>query len=159
MNLELWFPLLGLALWLGAMSVHDLRTRQVPNWLTLPPLVAVWAWQLAQGRWQALVPILPLYLLWRLNVIGGADAKVLMALFGLWPTLDFLLFFCLGYLVIMLPVILWRHRQGLGSVGRRMLATLRGGFPSQEELEMHGLPAIPVYAVVAVAYAALQGAI
>jgi len=147
--------LAALALWLGAMSVYDLKTRQVPNWLTLPPLLGVLAWQLAHG-WQALIPLPALYLLWRLNIMGGADAKVLMALFGLWPTVDFLLFFCLGYLAIMLPVILWRHRRRLRGLGWRILATLQGGFPSEEELEMHGLPAMPVYSAVAMAYAALS---
>lgn len=146
----------GLSIWLGSMSVCDLSTRQVSNWLTLPPLGIILAWQLAHGHWQALLPLPIFYLLWRVHILGGADAKVLMALFALWPSMEFGLFFCVGYVIIALPVMLWRNRRSWRSLGTRILATLRGGLPAEAELAAHGTPAIPLYAVVAIAWGMLR---
>ena len=157
--------LAALGAWLGVMSVSDLRSRQVSNWLTLPPLAGILIWQLAHGRWQPLIPLPALYLLWRLNIMGGADAKVLMALFALWPTVDFLLFFCVGYVIIALPVLLVRRSpSALLRTGRVAKAQGRKSVPlrpcslgtlcprSEEELAAHGTPAIPIYAAITLAY-------
>ena len=124
----------GLSIWLGIMSVCDLRTRQVSNWLTLPPLGIILAWQLAHGHWQALLPLPIFYSLWRVHILGGADAKVPMALFALWPAADFVVFFCVGYAILVLPILLWRHW-----LRRLPLLTDR-------------TPAIPIYTVIALAY-------
>ena len=123
-----------LAAWLGTMSFSDLRTRQVSNWLTLPPLLGILAWQLAHGRWQVLVSLPIIYSLWHLTILGGADAKVLMALFGLWPTLEFAVFFCLGYVTLALRIVAWRRwRQGKPLLSERT-------------------PAVPIYSAIALAY-------
>ena len=74
--------LVTLAVWLVVMSACDLRTRQVPNWLTIPPLLAILAWQLAHCRWQVLLALPLIYSLWHLYILGGADAKVLATLFA-----------------------------------------------------------------------------
>ena len=56
----------GLVLaWLGACAACDLRSRQVPGWLTIPPLVLAAVGQLFQGNWQ---PVL-------LLVSTGADLR------------------------------------------------------------------------------------
>ena len=129
-----------MAAWLVAMSACDLHTRQVSNWLTLPPLLGILAWQLAGGSWQALLPLPIIYSLWHLGILGGADAKVLMALFGLWPRLKFAAFFCAGYVVITLPILAWRRwRQGKPIVGDCM-------------------PALPTYSVIALAYVVTSSA-
>jgi Flp pilus assembly protein protease CpaA len=122
------------AAWLGTMSFSDLRTRQVSNWLTLPPLLGILAWQLAHGRWQVLVPLPVIYSLWQLGILGGADAKVLMALLGLWPTLEFATFFCRGYVILALPILAWRRwRQG-------------------KPLMSDQTPAVPVYSAIALVH-------
>ncbi len=36
--------------WLGACVVFDLRSRQVPAWLTIPPLLLAALWRLFSGR-------------------------------------------------------------------------------------------------------------
>jgi len=151
-----WGALLlpALILWLAAMSACDLRTRQVPNWLTLPPLLGILCWQLAHGHWQALLPLPVFFTLWCLQILGGADAKVLMALFGLWPTLEFAAFFCMGYVLVTLPGLLLRHTWSPKQVwsARRAELTRR---PTAEDLETNGTPAIPTYSLVAAAYALL----
>ena len=105
------------------------------GWLSiLPPLLAILVWQLAHRQWQVLVPLPVIYSLWHLGILGGADAKVLMALFGLWPTLEFAAFFCAGYVVITLPILAWRRwRQGKPILSDRM-------------------PALPTYSVITLAY-------
>ncbi len=148
--------LAALSIWLVVMSVYDLKTKEVSNWLTLPVLAIILTWQLVQRQWLALVPLPIFYLLWRVHILGGADAKVLMALFALWPSMEFGLFFCVGYVIIALPVLLWRNRRSLRSLGTRILATLRGGLPAEAELAAHGAPAIPLYAVVAIAGGTLR---
>jgi len=168
---------LALAGWLVVMSIYDLRTRQVPNWLTIPPLLTILAWQLAHRQWQILLPLPLIFSLWHLYILGGADAKVLATLFALWPGNDFLIFFCVGYAIVALPVLLLRRRRSQGSRGEgetgrggdrensprplvspspgllRSLAMLH--LPTEEELEAHGTPAIPMYSLVALVYALL----
>jgi Flp pilus assembly protein protease CpaA len=128
----------ALTLWLAAMSACDLRTRQVPNWLTLPPLLGILGWQLAHGCWLALLPLPVFFSLWHVQVLGGADAKVLMSLFGLWPTLEFASFFCLGYVLVTLPLLAWRRWRN----GNTLLSDRR--------------PAVPTYATVTLAYMAIH---
>ncbi|MBC8447799.1 MAG: prepilin peptidase [Chloroflexi bacterium] len=143
--MSLWLFLL-LAAWLVAMSAYDLNTRQVPNWLTLPPLLIILAWQLVHRQWWALLALPLIYSLWHLYILGGADAKVLATLFALWPGSDFLIFFCVGYVIVALPVLLLRWRRGAGALLH---------LPSEAYLEEHGTPAIPMYSLVALAYALL----
>jgi Flp pilus assembly protein protease CpaA len=77
---------------------------------------------------------------WKLNVMGGGDAKVIMVLFALFPTHDFTLTFCFVALVALLPLLVLQHR------GKRPLNALRemafklrtGLLPTREELERKG---------------------
>ena len=81
---------LASVLWLGVCAWYDLRTRQVPNWLTLPaiPLALVAAWLLSSTSTQSVdsflfhlaILTLPLFLAWYHHLLGGADLKVLLAL-------------------------------------------------------------------------------
>ena len=92
--------LLGIAMLAGAIP-SDLRTRRVPNawWLPFAAMAAVltvgdvidtgrdWL-RLAMAYGIAAVLCGVLYLMWRLRLFGGADAKALMVLAFLapWPT-------------------------------------------------------------------------
>ena len=81
---------LASVLWLGVCAWYDLRTRQVPNWLTLPaiPLALVTAWLVSSTSTQSVdsflfhlaILTLPLFLAWYHHLLGGADLKVLLAL-------------------------------------------------------------------------------
>ena len=48
--------------WLGACVVFDLRSRQVPALLTIPPLVLAALWRLFQGGWQMVLLVIALVL-------------------------------------------------------------------------------------------------
>lgn len=77
-------------LWLAACAWFDLRTRRVPNWLTLPaiPLALMASWLVRGGSAESpggfllrlVVLILPLFIAWRRHLLGGADLKILLAL-------------------------------------------------------------------------------
>lgn len=139
----------GLSVWLIYLAVSDLRRGEVTNWATVPPLLAVTAWQALVGGWPlalmlALILIgaqwaplavpsvglmvlcawfaapleldvavyvwMLVYILWQIGVIGGADAKVVMALMALFPDgrLAWLLLVCwFG-----LSVVYLLHRHG-----------------------------------------------
>ncbi len=84
---------LGIAL---VSAVTDWRRGEIPNWLTLPPLVVgPLFWLLVGGLGplglelllQSLASILVCslvpYLLWRRNALGGGDVKIVAAMGGL----------------------------------------------------------------------------
>ncbi len=113
-----------LLVWLAYVAIIDMRHREITNWATVPPLLAVTIWRsltggypiglamafiliAAQWSW-AIAPALcglgfclwiatPMaldvtigvwilcFLLWHFDVIGGADAKVVMTLTAVFP--------------------------------------------------------------------------
>jgi Flp pilus assembly protein protease CpaA len=117
-----------IAAWLVVCATYDVRSRQVPNWLTLPPLVLAAIGLVVTDRWllavlvaglvlvselpskygrrrvllggiltfllavflpnpetifQALV-LYGIWAIWELRLTGAADAKLMMALVGLF---------------------------------------------------------------------------
>jgi Flp pilus assembly protein protease CpaA len=88
-TLPLAISLLAVA-WLGVCAYFDTRTRQVPNWLTLPaiPLALLAAWLTRDSRSETLyqfvfhlvIMTLPLFIAWRYRLLGGADLKILVVL-------------------------------------------------------------------------------
>ncbi len=80
----------ALALALGAAACFtDLRTREIPNWLTLSGILAGLLWAAVSGGWRgfglalagASVGLLSFLLLFVMGGMGGGDVK-LMAAFG-----------------------------------------------------------------------------
>jgi prepilin peptidase CpaA len=112
----------GLALLLTAVAaVTDFRTGEIPNWLTLPPLVAapvvhgfVGGWWAALGAIAATVlcGLVP-YLLFRRGAAGGGDVKLLAAVgatAGLSIGVEAQLFTFLAAALISLGRLAWRGR-------------------------------------------------
>ncbi|MGP9723479.1 prepilin peptidase [Corynebacterium sp. AOP40-9SA-29] len=79
--------LVAVALWAGALVVHDLRSRRLPNHLTLPAVPVAWLlavvcgqpWAVLGGVGWFLVCVLPGRVTprWR---VGGGDAKLALSL-------------------------------------------------------------------------------
>jgi Flp pilus assembly protein protease CpaA len=77
-------------LWLSLCAYFDLRTRHIPNWLTLPaiPLAIMAAWlvrsaetdQVNEYLFQLGFLSLSLLIAWRYHLLGGADLKILLTL-------------------------------------------------------------------------------
>ena len=127
--------------WLVTAAVWDLRTGLIPNWLTMPVAAGLGALRLYQGRWYVLVIWIVLYLVWRVNVVGGGDAKLLMGLFALFPNYSFALVFGGIALVVTIPAVLIKH---WGKEPFRLVQDVVGRFsagkvlPTEEELEAQG---------------------
>ena len=111
--IELIFRI-GIVAWLALCAYWDARTGEIPNLLTLPALALGGLLAGLEG-WQSLVfygvVLLALFVAYFQGGMGGADAKILGALAGLWP---------LGLMTVMIGILLW-------IVGRRILGR-RGNF-------------------------------
>jgi Flp pilus assembly protein protease CpaA len=179
----------GLSAWLVYLAVMDVRKGEVTNWVTVPPLLAVTAWQALTGGWPlalmlALILIgaqwTPLtvpsvglmaacswlatlvgqevvmwawtfvYVLWLLRVIGGADAKVVMALMALFPDgrLAWLLLLC--WFGLSVVYLLRRH----GRHAPRALLKATSGLVRFQVAEEEGsrYPALPAVALAGLLY-------
>jgi Flp pilus assembly protein protease CpaA len=179
----------GLSAWLVYLAVMDLRKGEVTNWATVPPLLAVTAWQALTGGWPlALMLVLILigaqwtpltvpsvglmaacswwatlvgrevvmwawtfvYVLWLLRVVGGADAKVVMALMALFPDgrLAWLLLLC--WFGLSVAYLLHRH----GKHAPRALLRATKGLVRFQVLEEEGerYPALPAVALAGLIY-------
>jgi Flp pilus assembly protein protease CpaA len=203
----------GLSAWLVYLAVADLRKGEVTNWATVPPLLAVTAWQVLTGGWPIglalalilagsqwpafAVPSLALmvlcawfatplgldvavwawlfvYVLWQVGrvpgrrnaavsgdspklptcpegagVIGGADAKVVMALMALFPDgrLAWLLLLC--WFGLSVVYLLHRH----GRHAPRALLRAKGLVRFQVLEEEGGrCPALPAVALAGLIY-------
>jgi len=132
---------LALTAWLVAVAVWDWRRAIIPNGLTLPVMLAAGGVRLYQGHLHVLVIWVLLYLIWRVNIVGGGDAKLLMGLFALFPTYEFALLFSALVLAASLPIIIARHR-GKGPMDLAAAIVHRIGqgrlLPTREELQAKG---------------------
>jgi Flp pilus assembly protein protease CpaA len=77
---------------------------------------------------------------WKLNIIGGGDAKLLMALFALFPTYNFTLIFGLVTLAALLPLLVLQYwgKRPLDALWKMVFRLRTGLFPTREELERKG---------------------
>jgi Flp pilus assembly protein protease CpaA len=77
---------------------------------------------------------------WKLNIMGGGDAKLNMVLFALFPTYSFTLTFCLVALATLLPLLVLQYwgKHPLDASGEMAFRLRTGLFPTREELERKG---------------------
>jgi len=67
----------------------DWRTGEVSNWLTIPLMLVAGVYALSTGGvtlWIFLAALVGIFALFYFGNIGGADAKILSVLAGLWPS-------------------------------------------------------------------------
>jgi Flp pilus assembly protein protease CpaA len=115
---------MGLSTWLVTLAVADLRKGEVTNWATVPPLLALTAWQALTGGW-------PLALMLALILIGAQWTPLtvpsvgLMAACSWWTTL-------VGREVVMwawtFVYVLWLLRV-IGGADAKVVMTLTALFP------------------------------
>ena len=131
----------ALTAWMITVAVWDRRTSIIPNWLTLPVMLAAGGTRLYQGYLYVLAIWVLLYLVWRANIVGGGDAKLLMGLFALFPTHEFILVFSILVLAVSMPMITARHwgKRPIDLAAAVADRIGRGRFlPTREELETKG---------------------
>ena len=76
-----------LLIWLAGCAWQDWQVGEVSNWLTLPPMAAAGAYALLVGgntRLIFIAALIGVFILFYLGNFGGADAKILVVLAGLW---------------------------------------------------------------------------
>ena len=134
-----------------AATVTDLRSRQIPNWLTLGGVVAAFAARSILFGWPGLLEAvqglalgLAVYgTLFALRVMGGGDVKLMMALGAVAGPANWLAIFFITSLVggpIALMTVLLRGR--LGKTLRNVwaillqLARLRPPYEADPELDV-----------------------
>ena len=112
---------LGFAVWL------DVRTKTIPNGLTLPLMATGLIWQFGQQGLRALWVLViwwALFFGWALHFYGGGDAKLLMALFGFWPDVRFFWALCVAVLLVAGSALLIRYRGRMGELASFYLSNL-----------------------------------
>jgi Flp pilus assembly protein protease CpaA len=161
---------LAITAWLGAVAFWDLRTARVPNQLTLPAMAATGGFRLCLGLWGLVLVLLRvahggnpapsgcgciqgienllftlvawaiIFGAWKLNIMGGGDAKLTMVLFALFPTYNFVLTFCLVALAALLPLLVLQHwgKRPFEALGEIAFRLQTGLFPTRQELERKG---------------------
>ena len=93
--------------------------------------------------------------LWMLHVIGGGDAKTLVALLALFPGSEFVVFLSLAVMVLGLPVVLLKLRgRRLSDVPAALVRWLKAGhlFPSERQLAEEGKPYVWMFCLPGVVY-------
>lgn len=137
---------IALTLWLFALSVKDHLHRRIPNGLVLPVMFGALAWQVyiaittkANALGFIALAWVAIFMLWRAHIFGGGDAKFLMALFALFPSVEFLCFFSLVVLLVSLPLLLAQAVKTRESPFRRLAEGLHG-LPTADDLRRHGRP-------------------
>jgi leader peptidase (prepilin peptidase)/N-methyltransferase len=134
----------GLSIWMVAISVSDHRTGRIPNAMTAPVILGMGAYRLLEGflgepvRFLLLAAWALIFVLWMLHFIGGGDAKFLMALYALFPTMEFTAVLAFFLLVVTLPLLLWEMRgRAVTEVGRSVRNRVLTGELLPTEAELH----------------------
>lgn len=108
-----------LTAWLVFLALSDIRTGRLPNWLTLPVMAGAGLYHIVNGgHWFIVIIWVILFALWELNFMMAGDAKLLMALFALFPTREFMLVLAVGGLITLVPLLVLRYQ------GRPLATTL-----------------------------------
>ena len=160
-----------LVVYLVLVAVWDLKTGRIPNLLTLPAMAGVAAYRVASAARLAYYGLPPweemrfvgfwagVFVLWMLGV-GGGDAKVLMVLFGIFPTMEFMATLLLVTGGVMVVVLSVRYaRQGrLGMFFKNMaFRAVRWSFlPTRAEAVEGGEPTAFLFSLAAMVWLVLQ---
>ncbi len=150
------------AIYLAILGAWDLKVRRIPNFLTLPGIGAVLLWRVFRMILLARsdLPILPelafvpywigVWMLWTAGAMGGGDAKALMVLFGVFPTMRFLLLLLIVTGLTMALVLLWRYgrQRRIGVFVSSLVFRLTNGrlLPTKAELSSEGEPTAFLFA-------------
>lgn len=94
-------------------AIIDVKTKEVPNWLTLPAIfIGIILFTLKNYRaWYLFIPLMIsfffIWLLWRSSAFGGGDAKLLMALIALSAAVYDITF--IPHFLVMLAIVSLAH--------------------------------------------------
>lgn len=132
----------------GAAAAWDLRTRRIPNWLTVGGVAAgiavngwLWGWRglLEAGTGLGLALLVYVPLVW-LRGMGAGDAKLMAAVGALTGPANWLAMFALSSVLggaMGVGLALWKHRlrKTLASTAELLGEMTRGGRPHERKPE------------------------
>ena len=146
----------GLTVWLIAVAWSDIRTGKIPNWMTLPVMLVAAVYSIATGGHWVILPIwVALFFVWKLNFMMAGDAKLLMGLFALFPSIEFATVLAVGALIELIPLLILRYaRQPLATSFWNLALRLqnRDLIPTRDELVRDGKRLAWVFCFPAIAY-------
>ena len=153
----------ALTLWLVTVSAWDRLERRVPNWLVLPVMFGAFFWQIysSVGTREfdsvmfVVISWVVLFAMWQAHVFGGGDTKVLMALFAMFPSVQFLILFSLVKLVASIPLLVIKYAgTGFRDLFRGVRQRVVDGqmLPKAGELRIKGSSYCWTYALPGVIY-------
>ena len=138
------FPivLIGMSAILTWISLVDLRTHRVPNWITYPVMLVGVVRAIAFADASAVLYWALFFSLWQIRFMGGGDAKLLMGFFGLFPDFRLAWLMAVSILVTGLPFLLFKYRHQWRTIPRTLFFRLitRQLLPSQTEFETEAVP-------------------
>jgi Flp pilus assembly protein protease CpaA len=147
--------------WMLAVAAIDHRTGRIPNSYTAPVMLGVGALRLAEGffgqpeRFLLLAAWAGIFGLWTVHFIGGGDAKFLMGLYALFPSMEFTA--VLAFLLLIITGVLFlRELRGrpLAALGRGLRDRVITGqvMPTEAELHERGRRYAWTFAIPAIVY-------
>lgn len=111
--------MIWLLIYVLAISLYDLRTHRIPNWYTLPLIVAGMIAHFP-GHFELWLASVALLSAWASHWIGAGDAKLWMTLLWVLPAnpTSNILFFMFGvFFITGLLQILWRIGKKKSAIG------------------------------------------
>ena len=158
---------IALTVYLAAAAWFEHRWRLLPNWLTLPAMgMALWCRaftccfgsfpkECMEGVLGVIMIWVWLYVGWLLRFYGAGDAKLLMAMSALFPTIEWLWVLCASIVAVGGAALLVKYRGNLRQVGDFYLAALltRQLHPTEAERERADFPLAFPIAIAGVIYA------
>ncbi len=159
-----------LALMVIAAAVSDIRSRSIPNWLTLGGIVASLALNTyfsglgglklaAVGLGVAAVIFLPLF---ALRFLGGGDVKLMAAIGGMAGYENLIAIFIIdaifgGVVALILVIVRGRLKKTIRNMGQMIASLFKGKAPykENEELEAGGEKSLGMPRAVTIAAATL----
>jgi len=154
-------PRILFSLWAVAIGAWDRVEKRIPNWLVFPAILALIVWRVyeaivtrsAQPVFSLLLIWAILFLVWIAHFYGGGDAKFLMALFGFFPTIGFLLLLCIAVIITRAPVVVSRYirRRNLGESSMEDLLPVHR-LPTEDDLHKRGQPNSWTFALAGLIY-------
>ncbi len=141
-SVPLWIPIVGMEALLVGIAVQDLAQERVPNLVTYPLMLAGLVRAVALQDPSFLPYWAVLWLAWSARLMGAGDAKLLMALFGLWPDMELAYVVAATILATGIPFLVLKYRRQWRTALRGLawrLFTLQI-LPSPAEFQKEAVP-------------------
>jgi len=148
--------------WMVAVALNDHYSGRIPNWLVIPVMLGAGllrAVEVFLGHPGRIVFVLIawtlIFAMWMAHFIGGGDAKFLMGMFALFPSMEFTAVLAFFLLIITLPLLIWGLRgQTAGRIKDELQTRMYTGqvLPTEEDLRTRGRRYAWTFAIPGIVY-------